>query len=237
MLADMHYSPVSGGLDKHVHLPATSLREMIDFVAEQLPKWRDRRDRVTTVLSETVLTSNLCGHLCSAARQGVWDILSFRPEEQDEENKQRRIDLVAAPCGVTIWIESRSYSDMQTLIPIECKWLPTPADVQRDQREYVFSQFHSAGGIQRFKSGHHGGAHRVAAMIGYVQSGTCGEWQQTIAEWIRGLVSSGEPGWSQSDALECLHIDATTGTAKLRSEHRRVGKEAIELIHLWLEFN
>src|SRR3546814_1117379 len=68
-----------------------------------------------------------------------------------------------------IWIEGRQYTEYQTLLPIECKRLPTSTGTDRDEREYLYSRFSTTGGVQRFKAGHHAASHARAAMIGYVQ--------------------------------------------------------------------
>ena len=185
MLADGGATGRVGALNSEVHKSATFFRELLDFIADDLPRWRDRGDR-TAATSETVLTSQLCAHLNSTARLSTgWDILQFRTEEPDEQVKGRRIDLVAAPAGTVLCVEGRSYTDFTALLPVECKRLPTPSQADRDEREYVFSTYGSRGGIQRFKAGSHGAAHAIGAMIGFVQSGTVELWKTTVAAWIR----------------------------------------------------
>ena len=56
-----------GALDRDVQQPATFRHALIDFIADELPRWRDRPDRRVET-SETVLTSQLCAHLNSVAR-------------------------------------------------------------------------------------------------------------------------------------------------------------------------
>lgn len=228
----------SGALREDVHLAATFRCELLAFIADQLPLWRDRPDR-TLETSETVLTSQLCAHLIGAARHSDgWDILHFRVEETDEQKRNRTIDLVAAPCGVTIWIGGRRHTEFDILLPIECKRLPTPEGKRRDEREYVFSQHASAGGIQRFKDGHHGGAHSLAGMIGYLQEDTAKHWHERINGWITDLSDRAEPGWTAADHLRIESDDKTRRLAVLRSRHERAGPlPAIELRHLWLEMN
>ena len=234
MLAERVARGPVGALNGEVHKPATFFRELLDFIAENLPLWRDRNDR-TAETSETVLTSQLCAHLNSAARVSTgWDILQFRTEEPDERVKGRTIDLVPAPAGTVLCVEGRSYTDFDALLPVECKRLPTPHGVDRDEREYVFSKYGSRGGIQRFKAGSHGAAHAVGAMIGFVQSNTVAFWKTTIAAWIRGLAVS-VAGWSDGDLLVLEVDDATVGTGRLRSSHARTaGLAEIELCHLWI---
>lgn len=228
----------SGTLTKDVQKPECFLEELIGFVADELPRWRDRPDRPSAA-AEPLLTSQLCAHLNSAARHAAgWDILQFRAEAPDEAHTGRRIDLVPAPCGVTIWIEGRGYSDFDPLLPIECKRLPTPPEKERDHREYVFSQYSTTGGIQRFKSGHHGSVHSVGAMIGYVQEDTPLSWHQRVKDWISELATTGEGGFSEADQLEFVQSDEAVRVTILTSSHDRVAPASkISLRHLWVEMN
>ncbi|SIO55741.1 hypothetical protein SAMN05444166_5135 [Singulisphaera sp. GP187] len=228
----------SGALNEDVHLPGTSLYELIDFISAELPHWRDRPER-PAVKSETALTSQLCAHLNSSARHSVgWDFLQFRIEEPDEVVKGRKIDLVPAPCGTTVWIEGRKHVDFDILLPIECKRLPTPKASDRDEREYVVSQYSTTGGIQRFKEGHHGAAHSLCAMIAYVQENPAKHWDACVCKWINELVDSGQTGWNAKDVLYLLNDDPATGIAVLRSTHSRPdGLPDIEIRHLWVCVN
>src|SRR4051794_19663615 len=108
MLADQpDNSNVSGMLAPEVHLPASSRFALLNFIADELPRWRDRPERKPEA-SETVLTSQLCAHLNSVSRHSNgWDMLQFRVEESDEESRGRKIDLIAAPCGVKLTIAGR----------------------------------------------------------------------------------------------------------------------------------
>lgn len=227
-----------GALRKDVQKPATFILELLDFIRDELPRWRDRPERKLET-SETHLTSQLCIHLNSATRHSLgWDILQFLTEVPDEEAKGRRIDLVPAPANTTIWIEGRRYFDFNTLLPIECKRLPTPTGKDRDEREYVFSQHSSTGGIQRFKAGHHGAGHAHGAMIAYVQQETSGFWSRKVAEWIDDLIACGQTGWTTKDSLRLDQDDATRRVAVLSSSHtREKGLPEITLRHLWVQMN
>ena len=239
MLADTSQtSAQSGSLGKDVHMQATSLYELLDFISDELPRWRDRDDRKRET-SETSLTSQLCAHLNSAARRSIgWDFLQFRTEEPDEQTRGRKIDLVPAPSGTTVWIEGRRHVDFDPLLPIECKRLPTPKDKDRDEREYVINRHASTGGIQRFKAGHHGASHKIGAMIAYVQRETRTFWNTRIAQWISDLIESGQSGWTANDLLQLDHDDETLQLIVLRSSHTREnGLPEIELRHLWIEMN
>ena len=239
MLANSQDAPIqSGSLSRNVQLPSESRYEILEFIAGKLPRWRGDPQRPHRT-SETALTENLCDYLTSAARMSPgWDILQFRTEVADEEQKGRKIDLAPKPCGATIWIEGICYTQYQSLMPIECKRLPTPRESDRDEREYVFNRHASTGGIQRFKAGHHGRAHTLGAMIGYVQEGTATDWSKQVCGWISELAEAGIPEWSSSDALELTHDDLSDRVAQLRSSHKRAqGLADIELRHLWVMMN
>lgn len=231
-------STCSGTLTKDVHKPAEFISELLDFIHAQLPVWRDRPEREHKT-SETHLTSQLCAHLNSATRLSTgWDILQFRTEEPDEKEKRRKIDLAPAPSGVTISINGRSYSDFDSLLPIECKRLPTPKRKDRDEREYVSSLCSTTGGIQRFKAGHHGAAHSQGAIIAYIQEDTVQNWQTCIAGWINGLVAEDDNGWSSNDLLHIEQEDTINGVAVLNSSHAREnGLPEIKMRHLWVKMN
>jgi hypothetical protein len=229
--------PQTGALGRDVHKPGTFCYELIDFIVTQLPLWRDRAERKSEV-AETILTSQLCAHLNSAARHSQgWDNLQFRVEEPDEQHKGRKIDLVASPCGPAVIIEGRIHADFDSLMPIEWKRLPTPKGKDRDEREYVIGRFTSTGGIQRFKAGHHGATHTLGAMIGYVQEGTANFWDKRVAGWIRNLADT-EPGWTVRDLLRLTHKDETLRVAVFSSSHERQGGLLdIDLRHLWIEMS
>ena len=239
MLAKLpDFSARSGKLSSDLQRSAAFLHELLNFIADELPRWRDRPGRKNET-SEPALNSQLCAHLNSTARHSAgWDILQFRIEEPDEQDKTRKIDLAPAPCDATIWIEGRSYTDFETLLPIECKRLPTPKGNKRDEREYVINRHATTGGIQRFKAGYHGSAHTLGGMIAYVQEDTATLWHSRIAGWISDLVRSSEPGWSLKDSLELDVEIKALGLTLLRSSHTRErGLSEIELRHLWVQMN
>jgi hypothetical protein len=143
--------------------------------------------------------------------------------------------LVAALSGIGIVIEGRRHIDFDPLLPIECKRLPIPKDRERDEREYAFSERATTGGIQRFKAGYHGAAHKLGAMIAYVQDGTVSDWHKQIGQWITSLAGQ-QPGWSTDDLLHLERHEAAKRFASLRSLHaREKGLDKIELSHLWIE--
>jgi len=235
MLADKPDNVQSGRLNADVHLPSSSKLAALDFIATELPRWRDRPDR-PSAQAETILTEYLCGHLNEAAYlSSEWDHLQFQTETGDETFSGRKIDLAVKPRTGSIVIEGRLHTVFDALFPIECKRLPTPGGTGRDEGEYVFSRHTSTGGIQRFKAGLHGGSHDVAGMIGFVQEESCDFWAARVTQWINELVTSGQKGWSMDDLLSVVRNDNGSGTAVLSSSHVREGiSSSIALRHLWI---
>ncbi len=238
MLAENSISVQSGGIDSDIHLPSTAKLELVGFIADELPRWRDHPNRPNAT-AETDLTEFLCDHLNSAAYFSVvWSHVQFRTETGDETCRGRKIDLAAKPRGTALIIEGRRHSQFDLLFPIECKRLPTPRDKKRDEREYVITVPGSTGGIQRFKFGHHGAAHTFAAMIAYVQEQTCSHWLDQVNGWILDLSKELVTEWGKTDRLELLNDDATSRICKLVSRHRRAnGLADCELRHLWISMN
>lgn len=235
MLADGSTSRALGQLASGVLAEGRSRAAILDFILDQLPRWRDRPDRPQRT-SETTLTSQLCAHLNSATRKTPgWDCLQFRVEEADETQASRKVDLVAAAAGDALIVQGRSYSDFETILPIECKRLPIPAGTGRDEREYVITRVGVGGGIQRYKEGKHGAAHVRAALIAYVQGQSFDHWRASIEGWIRDLHTAGSPGWSPADGLVTQRQDPVAGVAIHESVHSRANLPAIHLRHLWVK--
>jgi len=239
MLANSHSTHAQiGTFGKDVHLKMASLYELLDFIADELPRWRDRTDR-KDLSSETELTSQLIGHLNSMARLSTgWDFLQFRPEEPDEQQRGRKIDIAVSACGATVLVEGRRCTDFGTLLPIECKRLPTPKGKDRDEREYVINRKKTTGGIQRFKAGHHGGEHKLAAMIAYVQDETAEIWHRRVTSWIKELSGTDSSEWTDKDLLHIVPDSERAGLSIYNSTHsRRKGLPDIKMRHLWLVMN
>lgn len=226
----------AGSLDSDVHLPGEWFSSLVGFIGSVLPDWRDDPIRPAHA-GETGLTAQLCARLTSASRHAPgWDFLQFRREEPDDTDGRRSIDLAVAPSGTVIWIDGREYTEYQTLLPIECKRLPTPTGTTRDEREYLYSRFSTTGGVQRFKAGHHAASHARAAMIGYVQEHDIPSWATQLDQWIAGLESDAVEGWSAADQIAVVEHDTAARTASLRSHHaRRTGLDGIRIDHLWIE--
>lgn len=225
-------------LDRTVQLPDTFRHEVIDFIAEQLPRWKERLSVTERQESETFLTDRLRSHLNSTTRHADgMDVLQFGTEVPDEMQKGRAIDLAAKPCDAILVIEGRAYTDFETILPVECKRLPIPQDKKRDEREYVYSAHSSTGGIQRFKARHHGGTHNLGAMIAYVQEGETNVWQERMSAWIQNLAKEVPSSWSLDDLLH-QSASSISDVTRLQSCHGRGHSlGAITLEHLWLAMN
>ena len=238
MLANVPTSVQAGRLNPDIHLPGTARYALLDFIAEELPRWRDHPDR-KPVQSETALTSSLCEHLTSAANSSAgWSRIQFRTEIPDEKTPGRAIDLAPKPCGAIIFIEGRRHTQFDALLPIECKRLPTPKDKKRDEREYVITDPGTTGGIQRFKFGYHGADHKIGAMIGYIQDGIFSQWLAKVNEWIQALSAEEGSIWTTADYLEAVADDRVAGLITLKSRHDRGNKlSEIDLRHLWISMN
>ena len=189
--------------------------------------------------AENMLTSQLCRHMNSVTRMSRgWDFLQFRTEEADEAQRSRRIDLTLAPVAATIWIDGREHTHYASLMPIECKRLPTPRGRERDKREYLFSAGSTTGGVQRFKEGNHGSTHVIGAMIAYIQERDVEFWSAEVHSWLQELIQGGVDGWSQSDALHGICKGVEQRTAVFKSVHSRIhNMPAIHMRHLWIEMS
>lgn len=238
MLADKYSNVQKGQLSNTVQKPNTFIDQVIKFISDQLPVWRDRKNRPAAT-AETVLTSHLCGHLNSSSRMlSGWDILQFRTEERDADNASRTLDLVAAPSGAVIKVDGRNYTDFDYLFPIECKRLPTPSGSNRDEREYVASSVSSTGGIDRFKRGLHGSGYEQGMMIGFVQSHNCSHWYTAINDWIKELVAGNVLNWELTDILTNFDHYQKLGSSLSTSIHIRDNNlNEIKLVHAWIQMN
>lgn len=237
MLADLTITVQIGNLEPTVQLPGTARDELLDFIADELPRWRDHPARKPET-SETVLTDQLCAHLNSAARIDGWSHVQFRTEVRDQIKHARVLDMTVNPCGAVLISEGRRHTQFDPLLPIECKRLPTPRESDRDEREYVVTAKGKTGGIQRFKFGLHAADHCVAAMIAYVQDRDVAYWLTEVNGWIRDL--SVEPGsaWRVEETLVQRRNDPATGIGTFDSSHQRTGFLAkVKIRHLWINMN
>lgn len=232
MLANTPPLPGARSFAANVQEQHTFKRGLLDFIATQLPVWRDLSHR-QDVTQEARLTDQLCSHLQSAVVGTALDCIQFRTEVPDETKGNRTIDLAAKPKDPELLVGGIRYTPLDTLLPVECKRLPTPKN--RDEREYVFTAPKRQGGIQRFKHGLHAAGHDFAAMIGYVQANTSAHWLEQVNGWISDLANSSGPLWSLADRLQLSTTTGSGGVTRMRSKHTRAnGSTDIVLEHLWV---
>jgi hypothetical protein len=102
-------------------------------------------------------------------------------------------------------------------------------------KEYVVG---NGGGIERFKRCHHASNHKIAGMIGYVQTDDFDKWETKINGWIDEEIASPPPNeliWRDEDKLvPKMKNEKSVGYESL---HSRIHKEEeIQLLHLWITF-
>src|SRR6266850_472077 len=176
----------------------------LEFVRDELPKWRDDSARPAEE-SEERLNAQLCEYLNVASRQ-TFPMIYFHHEEK--QTNTRRVDFSGLP-SENQFVGAIFHSIYDPFIVFEGKRLPPPT---RDrEREYVTGGESKSGGIQRFKLGLHGAKHDLVALIGYIQGGSLREWFDQINKWIRDLESlsnSSDDKWSAKEELAGFVEDA-----------------------------
>ena len=205
----------------------------LEFVLSELPTWRDDPSRGLEEAEER-LNAQLCKYL-NVAASDRFPMVHFHHEEK--QTGIRRVDIAALPKhGVILGVTS--YSIYDSFLVFEGKRLPAPS--RSREREYVTGRATKVGGIQRFKLALHGAQQTTAAMIGYVQGGTFGEWLLGINQWIRDEVSSetesGE-NWSLSEQLGDFKEESALRVAVSSSVHARNSSAVspeIQIRHLWV---
>jgi len=112
MLANSPISVRAGRLEPAIQLLGTARYALLEFIADELPRWRDHPDRKPET-SETVLSDQLCDYLNSATRTSPgWSRVQFRTEVPDEVRRGRAIDLAPKPCGAILIIEGCCFGQL-----------------------------------------------------------------------------------------------------------------------------
>jgi hypothetical protein len=204
---------------------------VIRFVRNNLAAWRENlpASPPSQTSAEKDLNEDLCGFLNNASHPE--ELFFFQPEVG--QKGLRRVDFAVKPYSDLV---ARGYyaSIREKIVVFEAKRLPAPKTSR--EREYVTGGREVTGGIQRFKTGDHGGEHTVAALIGYIQQHDISYFREMINAWITEYTLTSPDGllWSADEQLGApdLHTDRT---ARLLSKHSRAGNAPIELHHLWVE--
>lgn len=238
MLAEYSHHVHSGHLDPEIHLPSTAKHELVNFISELLPLWRDHPDRPVRQ-SETALTEHLCDHLNSAVYfSETWSHVQFRTETGDESHAGRKIDLTVKPRAAALIIEGRRHSQFDPIFPIECKRLPIPKGKGRDEREYLTTDLGTTGGMQRFKFGHHGATHDFVAMIAYVQEHSFQHWLGKLNGWLSDLTQLPDSAWKLDEKLRSVDESEESKVCIFASSLQRTEKLGpCEMRHLWIQMN
>ena len=200
------------------------IENIIIFVYQHLCKWRDTSLRPSKE-SEKQLNPDLTKFLTVYAHENEMEI-NFFPEEPQEN--QRTVDFSVCLDNVEF------YNKVITVF--ECKRLTTNTGKERKD-EYVTGHKEICGGIQRFKLEAHGKDHKVVGMIGYVQTGTCSEWQKIINDCIDALGDKSDKNglcWSKKEHINTIEQDEKKGKYHGKSLHPRITKPDITIHHLWI---
>jgi hypothetical protein len=230
------FNGVSSGHGKLTHGPQANalVERTLDFVRDELPRWRDRQDRREED-AEEALNAQLCKHLDARARHHL-RMVQFHHEER--QARRRRVDISAGRTeGGFIGTTYHSIDD--PFVVFEGKRLPAPDKTR--EREYVTGGEEKSGGIQRFKLGLHGAQFTTVGMIGYIQKDLPRRWHDQINLWIRDLAGAsplGQEKWETGEQLAHFTEDARTLTASCVSSHSRVGAAVslhIDIYHLWIQ--
>ena len=203
------------------------IEDVVCFVYSQLGKWRDML-KLSYNESEVNLNANLTKYLDLNARENEKGYLFSHEEPQ---GKRHIIDIAACPYN-------KEHYD-EPIIVFECKRLTAMVAKERKD-EYVTGHKEITGGIQRFKLEVHGKEHEIVGMIGYVQSSTCSEWQETVNNCIDDLCSgSDEHGlsWTKDEHLNTVERDEMEGKLYSKSIHPRITKLDITIHHLWVNMH
>lgn len=195
------------------------IRTVLDFVYNHLEKWKDDPIRPAKI-SEEDLNNQLCRFLNVKANEA--ECLFFFHHEAPQGMK-RKIDISAV-------FYSSYYDDR---VVFEAKRLPAPS--KKREREYVTGASKISGGIQRFKTGAHGRAHDVAAIIGYIQKEDALSFYKKINLWISEESTKPKTPlmWKAEECLTDFCCD-TKHTARSISTHCREGQCPILLHHFWI---
>ena len=209
------------------------LDRTLEFVHEELARWRDDPDRAP-VEAEEHLNAQLCKYLNVAATHRFPMVLFCHEEKQ---TGTRRVDISAVPTSGR-FIAQTYHTIYDPFLVFEGKRLPAPS---RDrEKEYVTGGTEKCGGIQRFKLGLHGAQQETAAIIGYIQRGKLETWRNQINEWICQLANETtilEEQWLSDEQLSELEADYERRVARASSRHRRVANAVsseIRIRHLWI---
>lgn len=213
----------------------TTIEAVITFIVKSLPLWAKDTKRPQES-SENILNPSLCDFLDVNARES-FPLIRFHHEQP--QGGRRQVDLSVKPGEAGIKVSGcEYYSIYEPFFVIEGKRLPAPAKDR--EREYVSGEEGKiTGGIQRFKTGDHGSAFDVAAIIGYIQKNSFEHWLKTINGWIADLSKTfkgSDISWGNDDVLKSISSEEKVSmlvSVNKRSLQRC--KTPVTLYHLWVD--
>ncbi len=223
-----------GALAEDAISKETTINTVVDFIVKCLPLWAKDPKRPQES-SENILNPALCDFFDVNARNN-FPLIRFHHEQP--QGGRRQVDLSVKPGEAGIKVSGCEYSIYEPFFVIEGKRLPTPGKDR--EREYVSGEEGKiTGGIQRFKTGDHGSAFDVAAIIGYIQKNSFEHWLKTINGWIADLSKTfkgSDISWGNADVLKSISSEEKVSMMKSvnkRAPHKC--QNSITLYHLWVD--
>ncbi len=136
-------------------------------------------------------------------------------KRKQKKGLERQIDL-----GIRL-----NYARDRILV-IEGKRLHDKGD-----KQYVSG---NTGGICRFKREQHGEELEKACMIGFMETEDFPFWHRAINSWIGNeRTKSTDLNWNDEESLATLEAEGNI-YSKCYSNHARLTKSSIELVHYWV---
>jgi hypothetical protein len=214
---------------------------LFNFMEDSLPDFKilSKKDNGETVDSEDDISEDLVEYLDSRQEIAATDnnrSTAFKFANQSKQGS-KKTDI-----GVRL---GRNYvKENRSLVCwIEAKRLPTPKEIDRDEREYVIvsreringkRKFNGNGGIQRFKEGKHAAKLPYSIMLGYIQENDADYWLDKINGWIKELAITDSVLWNESDYLQKQKSHKCN---RYVSTHNRNGLIRITLHHFWIDLS
>ena len=210
--------------------PSTQFNLVVDLVKQSLPLLAASAMK-DSIHSEDGLNSLLSLFISKAARK---EDLPFIVQHQSMEELTRG-GSPAPDIGIHLDIVD-DVDPPPRITVFEGKRLTTSLGLQR-RKEYVIGHDEKGkhipcGGIERFKLSIHGRELNHAAMIGYIQENTPGNWHGQINSWILELSQQQEaPKWSEVEQLTPI---ATRGRISESASVVYRQADTLHLTHLWI---
>lgn len=211
---------------------STSIRKVVEFLNENLPKFPKyfkSKTSIITVEPEDDISQILWAFLERKARSEF-----FMVQFQFRYFKTRR----SSDFGIIEAEDNYPNSLDEYFFVIEAKRLPTDFKDKTREKEYVSSD---AGGIQRYKKGFHGAGLPESALIGYIQKENCKHWHQKINSWINELIKTNTAEdivWNKDDLL--ISEKDFMNTKKYNSQNIRIintNTDSIRIHHYLMELS